>query len=193
MIILGIIHLLVSFYSCYWILTLVPFLPETAGGAVIAFALSFTFFWLICSLFNKRYFKLIIHIMNLCRYFVKEFIRSNIKLTREIITPKINLHPAVVKVPLRIHTDVGIMLLTNISNLTPGTLVIGISDDKRYLFVHTIYLEAGSVEAFKKYMKDGFEKRLLNMAYISSSSVDISTPGAGDSDSATKIKNSNKK
>jgi len=193
MIILFSIHLLASICLCYWILELVPFVPETAGGAIIAFFFSITLLWLICYLFNKRYFKLVVQIMYLCKYFVKEFIRSNIRLTKEIITPKINLHPAVVKVPLHLRTDVGVMVLTNISNLTPGTLVVGISDDRKHLFVHTIYLEGGTLETFKTYMSDGLEKRLLNISSLLSGEVEIQTSGDGDSDSITKIKNSNKK
>lgn len=99
----------------------------------------------------------------LAAYFSKEFIHSNIKLTKEILTPGLDLTPAVVKVPLTLKSDFGIMTLSNISNLTPGTLVLGVSDDKKFLYVHTLYLEGGSVDAFKKTIKDGFEKRLLEL------------------------------
>jgi|GEM_PF-1197475 len=174
MIVLFIIHLFASFYCCYLALEYVSMVPETAGGAILSFLCSFTLGWLLVGIFSKRYFHLIIQVMRLVKYFSKELIRSNIKLINEIITPKIELHPAIVKMPLRIKSDLGIMVMANISNLTPGTLVVGVSDDKKYMFVHTIYLEGGSVEAFKKYMTDGFEERILA---IMSTAAGVSTGG----------------
>lgn len=169
MLILFVLHLLASFYVSYWILEAIAFVPETAGGAILSFFLSFTLCWLVLSIFIRSYFKLIIRLMHLLKYFVTEFMRSNVRLTKEIITPKINLRPAVVKVPLSLRSDMEIMILTNISNLTPGTLIVGLSADKRYFFVHTIYLEGGSLENFKDYMRKGFEKKILEVVAYSKS------------------------
>lgn len=173
MVILFVIHLFGSFYLCYLALEYVSFVPETAGGAIFSFLGSFTLCWLLSGLFARRYFLLIIQIMRLAMYFLKELVRSNLKLINEIITPSIHLHPAIVKVPLRISSDTGIMVLANIANLTPGTLILGVSEDKKYMFVHTIYLEGGSVEAFKKYISDGFEERILAIAALTR---DVSKP-----------------
>ncbi|MGK9118785.1 MULTISPECIES: Na+/H+ antiporter subunit E [Sphingobacteriaceae] len=192
MFILFIIHLLASFYASYWILEKITFVPETAGGALLAFLFSYTVFWGLLSVFQRRYFKLVIQLMYLLKYFIKEFIRSNVRLTKEIITPRINLRPAVVKVPLSLHSDMEIMILTNIANLTPGTLIVGISDDKRYFFVHTIYLEGGSLPSFKQYMQEGFEKRLLQIAALSKGVNTIQTSGKGDNEVMKKINKTKK-
>lgn len=166
MIILFILHLFGSFYLCYLALEYVSSVPETAGGAILSFLSSFILCWLLSGLFIRRYFILIIQIMRLAAYFLKELVRSNVKLINEIITPNIHLHPAIVKVPLRISGDTEIMVLANIANLTPGTLILGVSEDKKHMFVHTIYLEGGSVEAFKSYIRDGFEERILAISAL---------------------------
>lgn len=158
-----IFHILLSFFFCSYALDHVYFLPETAGGSIIAFLFFFLVGWLISFVIHRSYFRRIISLFMLAAYFSKEFIHSNIKLTKEILTPGLDLTPAVVKVPLTLKSDFGIMTLSNISNLTPGTLVLGVSDDKKFLYVHTLYLEGGSVDAFKKTIKDGFEKRLLEL------------------------------
>jgi multicomponent Na+:H+ antiporter subunit E len=156
-------HILLSFWLCSYALDHIDFLPETAGGSILAFSIFFLSLWLLSYPFSKAYFRRIVNLIRLCLFFSREFIRSNVKLTKEILTPGLTLTPAVVKFPLRLKSDFGIMTLANISNLTPGTLILGISDDKKYLYVHTLYLEGGSVEAFKKGIQDGFEERLLQL------------------------------
>lgn len=157
------IHVLLSFGLCSLAMDYISFVPETAGGALLSFVLAFALLWLLSWLVSKDYFRWIIQLFSLCRYFVREFFRSNYILSREIITPGLSLSPAVVKIPLDIHSDYGLMALASISNLTPGTLVLGISEDRKYLFLHTLYLEGGSIEAFKEGYKSGFEQRLIQL------------------------------
>lgn len=157
------IHVLLSFGLCSLAIDYISFVPETAGGALLSFLLSFALVWLLSYLVSKDYFRWTIHLFFLCRYFVMEFFRSNYILSREIITPGLSLSPAVVKIPLDTHSDYGIMALVSISNLTPGTLVLGVTEDRKYLFLHTLYLEGGSVGAFKEIYKSGFEKRLIKL------------------------------
>lgn len=158
---LFVIHLLLSFYLCSLAIDHIHFVPETAGGTIITFIVIFMGLWLTSYLWYRKYFKKIARLLTLSAFFVKEFIQSNIRLTREILTPGFKLTPAVVKVPLTIESDGAITALANISNLTPGTLIVGISDDKRYLYVHTLYLDGGSREAFKEIIKNGFERRII--------------------------------
>ncbi|QNL49087.1 Na+/H+ antiporter subunit E [Olivibacter sp. SDN3] len=158
---LFVIHLLLSFYLCSLAIDHIHFVPETAGGTIIAFLAIFISLWLTSYLWHRKYFRRISRLLTLSAFFVKEFIHSNIKLTKEILTPGFELTPAVVKVPLTIRSDGAITALANITNLTPGTLIVGISEDKRYLYVHTLYLDGGSREAFKAIIKNGFESRII--------------------------------
>jgi multicomponent Na+:H+ antiporter subunit E len=75
------------------------------------------------------------------------------------MTPNLYVKPGIIKIPLDVETNVEISLLANLITLTPGTLSIDVSDDKKVLYVHTMYVE--DKEKFIREIKDGFEKRIL--------------------------------
>jgi multicomponent Na+:H+ antiporter subunit E len=53
------------------------------------------------------------------------------------------------------------MLLANLISLTPGTLSIDVSEDRRYLYVHVMFLD--DVEAACRELKEGLERRVLEV------------------------------
>jgi multicomponent Na+:H+ antiporter subunit E len=63
--------------------------------------------------------------------------------------------PAIVAIPLDIDSDGEITLLANMITLTPGTLSLDVSDDRRFLYVHGMHIK--DIEAFKQEIKGGFE------------------------------------
>jgi multicomponent Na+:H+ antiporter subunit E len=66
-----------------------------------------------------------------------------------------------VRVPLDAESDLEITLLANLISLTPGTLSLDVSDDKKVLYVHSMYIE--DKEEFIHGIKNGFERRLLEL------------------------------
>jgi multicomponent Na+:H+ antiporter subunit E len=66
-----------------------------------------------------------------------------------------------VAIPLDVETDVEITLLANLITLTPGTLSMDISDDRKVLYVHAMYVD--DPEALRAEIKNGFERRVLEM------------------------------
>lgn len=73
-------------------------------------------------------------------YFIRELVVSNIKVAADIITPPWHMKPGVVAYTLSTRNDVETTLLSNFISLTPGTLVLDISEDKSTLFVHSMFL-----------------------------------------------------
>lgn len=63
--------------------------------------------------------------------------------------------------PLDVETDLEITLFANLVTLTPGTLSLDVSKDRKTLFVHVMYLE--DEEQFRRELKDGLEKRLIGV------------------------------
>ncbi|MFA7626264.1 MAG: Na+/H+ antiporter subunit E, partial [Candidatus Kapaibacterium sp.] len=59
------------------------------------------------------------------------------------------------------ETDSEITLLANIITLTPGTLSIDLSEDRKKLYVHAMYIQ--DIEKTKYELKNEFEKRLLEV------------------------------
>jgi multicomponent Na+:H+ antiporter subunit E len=69
--------------------------------------------------------------------------------------------PGIVRVPLDVKTDFEITLLANLISLTPGTLSLDVSEDRKVLYVHTMYV--GDKDKFIEGIKSGFERRLLKL------------------------------
>jgi multicomponent Na+:H+ antiporter subunit E len=60
---------------------------------------------------------------------------------------------------LEAKTSLEITLLANLISLTPGTLSLDVSDDRKVLYVHAMYIDDKA--SFVNSIKNGFEKRLL--------------------------------
>lgn len=71
--------------------------------------------------------------------------------------------PGVVAIPLDARTDVEIALLANLITLTPGSVTLDLSEDRRVLYVHAMYIDGGDVEAYRRSIKEGLERRVLEL------------------------------
>ena len=69
------------------------------------------------------------------------------------------IRPAIIDYPLTVHSDVQITLLANLITLTPGTLSVDVSDDRKTLRIHV--LDAPDSEAVIGQIAAGFETRVL--------------------------------
>jgi multicomponent Na+:H+ antiporter subunit E len=72
-------------------------------------------------------------------YFVRVMFVANLQIAWEIITPKHNISPRIVRFDVAGLTPVQRAVLVNLINLTPGTLVVGISKDESTFYVHCMY------------------------------------------------------
>lgn len=91
-------------------------------------------------------------------YFLKEVLLSNASVARSILSPASSLSPGIVAVPLDLTSDAGIATLANLITLTPGTLSLDVSPDRRTLYVHALHVD--DPEAFRREVKEGFERRV---------------------------------
>ncbi len=104
---------------------------------------------------------ILFRIVNLILFFLKEVVLANLQVAQLIFKSPKNIKPAIIKVPLDIQSDRGIFLLSSMITLTPGTLSLEVSRDRKYLFVHVTHTDNPSqtVEDIKR----GFEKKLLGV------------------------------
>ena len=124
--------------------------------------LSYTIMWVIAKRTGDlQYFLRIPRIIAFVFYFLKELIKANLHVTFDVVTPKFYMEPGIVKVPLDAKTDLEITLLANLITLTPGTLALDVSDDKKVMYVHGMYVH--DREQFVYDIKNGFEKKLLEI------------------------------
>lgn len=92
--------------------------------------------------------------------FFYELMVSALRVARLVVAPDLDarLKPAIVAFPLSVTRDAEIALLANLITLTPGTLSVDVSDDKRFLFVHA--LTVADRDALIAEIANGFEARI---------------------------------
>jgi multicomponent Na+:H+ antiporter subunit E len=93
--------------------------------------------------------------------FVKEMIVANFQIAYIILTPAMNIRPGLVEYPLDLRNEGAIVLLANMISLTPGTLSVDISSDRRFLYVHAMVME--TPDHLKRQIKETFERRIEKM------------------------------
>jgi multicomponent Na+:H+ antiporter subunit E len=98
---------------------------------------------------------------SLAGFLGREFVVANIKMAIDVMGPVRRLKPAIVRVPLDATDDIEILLLSTLINLTPGSLVLDVSDDRSALYVHVMHLT--TPEAIRAEIKSGFERRVLEV------------------------------
>ena len=64
-------------------------------------------------------------------------------------------------VPLALDRDAEIALLANLITLTPGTLSLDVSPDRRTLYVHA--MATTSPDDLRREIQQGFERRILEV------------------------------
>lgn len=88
-------------------------------------------------------------------------IKSNIQVARILLSPKLNIQPGIVALPLDIKSEGGITLLANLITLTPGTVSMDVSSDRKTLYIHT--LNISSVDEMRRETKQDFERRVMEL------------------------------
>ncbi|MEN6493906.1 MAG: Na+/H+ antiporter subunit E [Thermoguttaceae bacterium] len=100
-------------------------------------------------------------IAGLALFFLWELILANLRVAYDVVTPHHHMRPGIVAIPLDAKTDAEITLLANLITLTPGTLSLVVSAERHILYMHSMYIE--DVEATRRRIKDGFERRVLEV------------------------------
>lgn len=97
-------------------------------------------------------------------YFLVELFRASVRVAIDIVRPRLHasIEPGIVAIPLTVETDIEITVLANVISLTPGTLSLDLSDDKRVLYIHTMY-GGSDPDAVRAEVKGGLERRVLEV------------------------------
>jgi multicomponent Na+:H+ antiporter subunit E len=105
------------------------------------------------------YFRKVRQAVGFAAFFLVELILANLRVAADVVTPTHYMRPRVLAVPLDAVTDTEITALANLISLTPGTLSLDVSSDRRVLYIHAMY--ADEAEAARRQIKDTLERRLL--------------------------------
>lgn len=135
----------------------------SANGFLIGFILG-----AIALIIMRRFFKSRLYIgrvwaiIALILLFLKELILANIAVLKIVLKPKLDMQPAFFKYETALTEEWELTLLSSLITLTPGTVVVHISDDNKYLYIHAI--DAADINETIASIRDSFEKAILEVS-----------------------------
>lgn len=98
----------------------------------------------------------------LAGFFLWELAIASGRVAALVLAPRLRLRPAILAVPIELEHDWQITLLVSLVTLTPGTLSLDVSPDRRTLYVHM--LDCEDPERERQAIRTGFEERIRRLA-----------------------------
>lgn len=96
----------------------------------------------------KRFFYLIKYTL---RYFLIDEVKAHITVIKLGLSPKINIKPGIVRIPVKSRSDYALTLLSISITNTPGTVVVDIDKDRRVIYVNWINITTTNpIECYKE-------------------------------------------
>lgn len=111
---------------------------------------------------RSRYFGKVGQALRFGLFFLRELFYANLRVAYDVLTTRHHMRPGVVAVPMDARTSLEILALANTIALTPGSLSLDVSADRRVLYVHVMYIDVDA-DATRAALKDGTERRLLEV------------------------------
>lgn len=79
------------------------------------------------------------YIVTFILFYLYKLVEANLYIAYDILTPRLRIKPGFIKVPLTLKSNFGLLLFSNLLSMTPGSLSIDITDDKKTILVHVLY------------------------------------------------------
>lgn len=106
-----------------------------------------------------RYFRRVWSWSKLLVLFLWELVVSSVQVIWDVLTPQHKANPGIISVPLDVTTEMEILLVTNLISLTPGTLCLDVTQDRKTLYIHAMF--ADDPEAIRHQIKSGMERWVI--------------------------------
>lgn len=134
----------------------------TSSGFAVGYLLGLFFIFILRRFFPQHfYLRRVWAVVKLLILFMRELIMSNVAVIGQILSPKLHMRPGIFALAIDLRTDWEITLLVNLLNLTPGTLTLEISPNRRTLYIHA--MDINSVDNVVHQIKWKFEKAIMEV------------------------------
>jgi multicomponent Na+:H+ antiporter subunit E len=129
------------------------------GSILLALALGYAVVAILSTstVMPSRLVSRTVHAVRLAAFFGWELLLANFRVAADVLRGN-RIEPAVVAIPLDVTSDGEILLLSMLINITPGSVTIDLSDDRRTLYVHVMHMK--TADDTRREIKDGFERRV---------------------------------
>jgi multicomponent Na+:H+ antiporter subunit E len=95
-------------------------------------------------------------------FYLAEVVKSNLMIAWDVLTPTDKGSPGIIALPLPEGLRDGqILLISNLITMTPGTLTLDLSADRRTLVLHVLYL--GDVEQTRRHLLENYVQRVVQL------------------------------
>ncbi len=132
----------------------------TGHNLLFGLALATLALWVVRREMNAHgYWPRLGRLLSLLILFFRELALSAWKVAVLVTRRRMDLKPGILAFPLTVDRDFEITLLANLITLTPGTLSVDVSQDRKTLFVHA--LDCSDVAATKRDIAEGFERKIM--------------------------------
>lgn len=112
----------------------------------------------------KKPVKYIVKIFRLAWFillYIFDLIKANLFIARDILSLRPKMKPGIIRIEMDARSDHEILALANLISMTPGTLSMDVSQDRKSIYVHAMYLD--DEEKVKSDIKEKLEKRILKI------------------------------
>ncbi|MCK8517103.1 Na+/H+ antiporter subunit E [Methylonatrum kenyense] len=133
-----------------------------ARGLIVGFIFGYFTLLVISRASGRRptYVRKVPQTIGFALFYIWELIKSNIRVAVEVLTPTHTMKPGVIGLKLECQSDAAITILANLITMTPGTLSLDVSSDKKVLFIHGMYID--DEEQLRAELKD-LQRRVMEL------------------------------
>lgn len=141
------------------------FLTVSFDGAsfLVGYMIGLFIIFILRRFFHSRFYLVpLFVIIKLLFIFFKELILSNIAVAKVVMQRSLTIQPAIFALPTQLKKEWEITVLAMLITLTPGTLVLDVSDDGSTLYIHA--LNSPDVHEAIESIKQSFEKTIMEVS-----------------------------
>ena len=95
-------------------------------------------------------------------FYAKELVLASFQVAHDVLTFHLHIRPGIIAVPLDIKRDVSLLIFSNLLTMTPGSLALDISTDRKTIYVHVLFLDP-DLEKNRRRIKHTFERRIRRL------------------------------
>lgn len=110
---------------------------------------------------TKFYLRRLFKMMLLMLLFIRELISSSFSVMKQILTPKLNITPGIFTYKTNLIGEWEITALALLLTLTPGSVVMEVSEEGNVFYIHAMDLEESKESVIRSIAK--FEKAIMEV------------------------------
>ena len=112
---------------------------------------------------ENRYFGKPRKFLAFCLFFLREMHVAQFRVAYDVVSVRHRSNPGIVAMRLDARTDAEIAFLACILSLTPGTMALEVSRNRRLLYLHVMFIPEEGPGKMIEYLKSRLELPLLDL------------------------------